>query len=209
MVVPTVLTIINLGIVFALSLLFGFARQRWHKPIGFGTFIFVALGACALAIVATNIGESPIPLLGAIVTGIGFLGAGALIKGTDKAYGFTSAATIWLFAIFGMVVGLGEYLLAGLIYALSWIVVLIDLHFEKHSIGAYQKKITLTTKKLITTNELDKVFAGYKHKLLGIEVNKNEDKVIMSLMIEGSKDQINHLSRELLNQPWFGSCKVE
>ena len=38
--------------------------------------------------------EDPIPLLGAIVTGIGFLGAGALIKTTDKIFGFTTAASI-------------------------------------------------------------------------------------------------------------------
>lgn len=209
MAIETTVIFFRLGLVFFLSFLFGMVRQRWHKPIGFATFIFVALGASALAFVSEAIGENPIPLLGAIVTGIGFLGAGALIKGTDKAYGFTSAATIWLFAIFGMIIGLGYYLLAGLIYSISWIVVLIDFYFEKHSIGAYQKKITISTKKLITTNELDHVFAGYKHKLLGIEVNKNEDKVIMSFMVEGSKEQINHLSRELLNQPWFGSCKVE
>ena len=92
--------LIRMLLVFGLSLIFGLERQRSHKPVGFGTFIFVALGACTIGIVATkySLGDS-ISLLAATITGIGFLGAGALIKNTDKVFGFTTASAIWLFAI--------------------------------------------------------------------------------------------------------------
>ena|SRR5659263_171028 len=94
--------LLRLTLTFALSLIFGYERQRSHKPIGFGTFIFVSVGSCGLAITATILSENPLPLLGSVVTGIGFLGAGALIKTNEKTFGFTTAASVWLFAIFGI-----------------------------------------------------------------------------------------------------------
>ena len=91
----TLTIVIRLLAVFILSLIFGIERQRSHKPVGFGTFIFVAIGSCALAIAATIIDiDDRIIILGSIVTGIGFLGAGALIRNNDKIFGFTTAASL-------------------------------------------------------------------------------------------------------------------
>lgn len=201
---------IRLGLIFILSLLFGMVRQKLHKPIGFGTFIFVAIGSGGLALVAISIhNDNPLPLLGSIVTGIGFLGAGALIRNSDKITGFTSAASIWVFAIFGLLIGIGEYFLGLFIYGTTWIVVGIDIYLERKSIGAYQKKLTIITTKLIPASELTKVFSNYKHKLLHVEVNKIANSMVITFYVEGSKSDINHLPNLLLNQPWFGSCKVE
>ena len=84
--------LVRILLVFILSSFFGLERQRSHKPVGFGTFIFVALGACIIGIIATkNNIDSSISLLAATITGIGFLGAGALIKSTDKVFGFNMA----------------------------------------------------------------------------------------------------------------------
>lgn len=206
-----IITLLRLGLVLAGSLFFGLIRQKLHKPISFGTFTFVALGACALSLISTSIqGDNPLVLVGSIVTGIGFLGAGALIRNADKTTGFTSAASIWLFAIFGVVIGLGEYILGGLIYAVAFLIISIDNYLGEHSIGAYQKKMTIVTNKLISTSEFDKIFSStHKHKMLSIDVNKNDDKMTIAFMIEGSKHDINNLSKELLHQPWLVSCKVE
>ena len=81
----------NLGIIllrffitFILSLMFGLERQKSHKLIGFGTFIFVAMGSCGLAIAAVVMSpENPLAFMGAIVTGIGFLGA-SILKGLQS-----------------------------------------------------------------------------------------------------------------------------
>lgn len=205
------ITLLRLGLVLAASLFFGLIRQKLHKPISFGTFTFVSLGACALSVISTSVqGDNPLVLVGSIVTGIGFLGAGALIRNADKTTGFTSASSIWLFAIFGVVIGLGEYLLGGLIYGVAFLVITIDGYLEEHSIGAYQKKMTIITNKLISTSEFDKIFSStHKHKMLSIDVHKTDDKMTIAFMIEGSKQDINHLSKELLHQPWLVSCKVE
>src|SRR3990172_6125755 len=118
MVVETLEIVLRFSITFILSLVFGLERQTAHNPVGFGTFNFVAVGSCALGITAVLINSAdPFGLLSAIVTGIGFLGAGALIKSNDRVFGFTTAASIWILAIFGLTIGIGDYLLGGVLYA--------------------------------------------------------------------------------------------
>ena len=94
-------------------------------------------------------------------------------------------------------------------YGLVWLVMLVDYFLEQKSIGAFRKKITITTGKLVSTSELEKVLANRSHQLLAVEVNKKEDKMIVTFLVEGSKNEINTLSRDLLQQSWFSSCKVE
>lgn len=137
----------RLGAAIVLSLVFGLVRQRSGKPIGFGTFTFVAVGACALALVAVRLApDAPLALLGAIVTGIGFLGAGALVRSAtpERISGFTSAATIWIVAVFGLTIGVGEYLLGGLVYVAIWLVTSIDRFLERRGRGVHRRQLTVT-----------------------------------------------------------------
>lgn len=199
-------------LVFLFAFIFGFERQRSHKPIGFGTFIFVAIGSCALAITATTIGQgNPLPLLSAIVTGIGFLGAGALIKTTDKIFGFTTAASIWLFAIFGLLIGSGEYLPGGLTYLSVWLVILVDNHLEKKGMGTYQKKIIIRSGKLINIHEIDELLLLYskKYKMIKMEIDKKNNKCSIEYLVEGTKETINKIPKKLFEKDWFESFTAE
>src|SRR5438874_10643253 len=113
MIDPSV-SVIRLLIVFLLAFGIGLERQLRRKPVGFGTFIFVSTGACALTLLAIDIADSnPLPLLGGVITGIGFLGAGALIRSNDRVFGFTTAASVWAMAALGVAGG------AGLLYLVS------------------------------------------------------------------------------------------
>ncbi len=200
------------AIVLFLSFIFGIERQRSHKPIGFGTYIFVSVGACALSIIAVTIdAESPLPLLGAIITGIGFLGAGALIKGTDKIFGFTSASTIWLFSILGLVIGVGEYIIGAVVYTCIWFVVIYDRHLERRGIGSYQKKITIITNKIINAQEIERLLGvgASKHKLLTIDINKKEKKMTLVYQVEGAREELNMIPNKLFEKDWFESSKIE
>ncbi|MDP3990186.1 MAG: MgtC/SapB family protein [archaeon] len=157
--------ILRFFLTFIFTLIFGLERQRKHKPIGFGTFTFVAVGACALAVTAVTFEPiNPLPLLSAIVTSIGFLGAGALIKTTDKIFGFTSAATIWLFAIFGLLIGVGEYFHGLVLYSTVWIVMSLDSIFQKKGLGSYQRRITIQTNRIIENEDIQLVLGKQKTK---------------------------------------------
>ncbi len=205
--------LIRFGITFLLALVFGFERQRSHKPIGFGTFIFVAIGSCGLGIIALSIpADNPLVMLGAIVTGIGFLGAGALIKATDKIFGFTTAASIWVFAIFGLMIGLGEYLMGSLTYGAIWFVVLFDRYLEAKAIGSYQRRLVITTCKLVSEKEIKDMFLRSritKYKLITTFVEKPTTKLSKTYLIEGRKEDINKIPQNLLDKDWFESCKLE
>jgi len=157
--------LLRLIITFALSLIFGYERQRSHKPIGFGTFIFVSVGSCGLAITATLLNENPLPLLGSVVTGIGFLGAGALIKTNEKTFGFTTAASVWLFAIFGIIIGVGQYTIGITVYLITWVIIYFDKLFEKKGMGYYQKKLIINTNKIVDKSDIKKITRSLLHIL--------------------------------------------
>ena len=197
-------------LVFLSSLLFGLERQRSHKPTGFGTFIFVAIGSCALAMIPElrHLDEQ-LPILGAIVTGIGFLGAGALIKTSDKIFGLTTAASIWIFAIIGLMIGLGEYLVGFAIYFFIWIVILIDRYLENKGIGSYQKKVTIKTTRNITSDDLSVALRSKKYKIMSIDVNIQLGHFIITLLLEGTKADINSIPKSLFKVPWVESFKIE
>jgi len=206
------IVLIRLVLTFALSYLFGLDRQRSHKPIGFGTFIFVGIGSCGLAIAAVDIyPENPLLLLSAIVTGIGFLGAGALIKTTDKIFGFTTAASIWVFAIFGLVIGIGEYVLGLLLYSLVWVVILVDRHLETRGMGSYRKRLHISIQGTAFIKEAEKLLGnGMKHHhLLSIDIDKKNDAAVLFALVEGSKQELNAKIRKIYHRKWCTAIKVE
>lgn len=203
--------LIRLTLTFALSLIFGYERQRSHKPIGFGTFIFVSVGSCGLAITATILNENPLPLLGSVVTGIGFLGAGALIKTNEKTFGFTTAASVWLFAIFGIIIGVGQYVIGITIYLLTWVIIYFDKLFEKKGMGYYQKRLIINTNKIVEKSEIKQIFSQgmQRHKFIGIDVDKKNNKIAITYLIEGTSEDIYKISKKLYEMEWFDSCKFE
>jgi len=197
-------------IVFILALAFGIERQRSHKPIGFGTFIFVSIGSCGLAITAILLNpDNPLPLLSAIVTGIGFLGAGALIKTTDHIFGFTTAASIWVFAILGLVIGVGKFEIGILIYLFLWAVVFVDKLLERRGVGSYRKKIHITLNKEMEKYELLSLLGIDKHKTVNTEVNKKQQTFSYTFFVQGSKENIERIPKILSDSESVESFRME
>jgi putative Mg2+ transporter-C (MgtC) family protein len=106
---------IALRIVAALALggVLGWEREHEHKPAGVRTHMLVALGAAVLVLVPQRTGMSSADLsriIQGIVTGIGFIGGGAILKlGEEKMVrGLTTAAGLWATTAVGIAVGLGR-----------------------------------------------------------------------------------------------------
>ncbi len=106
----------------------GFERELKDKPAGLRTNILVSTGSCLFVIFALKVAEmfseDSGRIIGPIITGIGFLGAGTIIQARGSVKGLTSAATIWVVAGVGMCAGLGLFYLALLV---SFVVVFILL----------------------------------------------------------------------------------
>ncbi len=127
---------IGIGIKILAAILFGgmvgYDREKKMKAAGLKTNILICLGATLYTSISTlfidNIGGAVDPnRVGAqIVSGIGFLGAGAIIQGRGSVVGMTTAATIWVVAAIGYTIGVGYPVSAGLfsitvLFVLKWI----------------------------------------------------------------------------------------
>jgi len=202
--------ILKFLIILVLSFLFGLERQISKKPVGFATFIFVSVGSCALGIISLEISpEDPLPLLGSIVTGIGFLGAGALIKSPDKIFGFTSAASIWIFSIIGLLIGIGEYIIGSITYLIVWVVITTDKYLELAGVGDYNRKITIETKVGVDKSKILGIFEGLNSKLVELSTSKLKDISRAKYIISIPKEEIGRISEDLLKKKWVISFNIE
>ena len=93
----------------------GWEREKTHRPAGLRTNMLVALGSALftmLSFSAFGEGADPSRVAAQIISGIGFLGAGTLIRTGEWVRGLTTAAGLWTVAAIGMAVGTGNYWLA-------------------------------------------------------------------------------------------------
>ncbi len=123
-----------------LGSIIGYERERAGKSAGLRTHILVSLGTCVFVVACSGYGMSSDGLsrvIQGIVTGIGFLGAGTILKLNEERdiQGLTTAAGVWMTAAIGVSVGLGELGLA-LLGAILTVIVLtalgqVDYNAEK------------------------------------------------------------------------------
>jgi len=120
----------------------GIEREFSGKAAGLRTNILICLGAAVFTIISKQMageGDSLTRIAAGVVTGVGFLGAGAIIQDRGGVHGLTTAATIWFMACLGMACGAGLYELA-LISTLIAIFVLIGLRLIHRSLSRYMDK---------------------------------------------------------------------
>jgi putative Mg2+ transporter-C (MgtC) family protein len=116
--------VLRLLLAALLGAMVGFERERNEQPAGLRTNILVSIGACLFTLMSTvgidrAVGDLDTPIrfdpsrvVSQVVVGIGFLGAGAIIKHGLTVRGLTTAAGLWVVAAIGTAVGLGSYDLA-------------------------------------------------------------------------------------------------
>jgi putative Mg2+ transporter-C (MgtC) family protein len=120
--------LVHLLVAFVLALPIGWHRAREEQSAGLRTFPLVAMASCGLVQTAISVLGVSAPfnanILSGVVTGIGFIGAGAIIKEGAAVTGHATAASIWTVGIIGAAVGYGYYDI-GLILAAANLAVLM------------------------------------------------------------------------------------
>jgi putative Mg2+ transporter-C (MgtC) family protein len=118
----------------------GLEREFRKKPAGLRTNILIALGSASLTTLSMTIGAhggTPDRITAQIVTGIGFLGAGAILRSGPTVHGMTTAATIWVNAAIGMAAGAGEFVMATVTAFLTLVVLALlgplEAYFERRA----------------------------------------------------------------------------
>lgn len=119
-----------------LGMIIGYEREIHKKPAGFRTHIFVILGATLFAIISVSFGGTADPsrIAAGVVTGIGFLGAGAIFHDKDKIKGLTTAADLWVLAAIGLAVGIGLYFVAVTTTVIMFLLLTYGKQFEKNAL---------------------------------------------------------------------------
>lgn len=92
----------------------GWERERHGREAGIRTYASVALGACVFGLVSSHVDgvQDPTRIAAQVVTGVGFLGAGVILREQGRIAGLTTAATIWSTASVGLGVAYGMYVLS-------------------------------------------------------------------------------------------------
>ncbi|MFA5021984.1 MAG: MgtC/SapB family protein [Patescibacteria group bacterium] len=121
MILTTVQIVFRLLLSAVLAGIIGLEREYRHKPAGLRTNILVGVGSTLVMLTSLFVSGQdgdPTKLAYGVITGIGFLGAGVIIRGhgdkedDEMVHGITTAATIWLVSAVGLAVGLGFYFAA-------------------------------------------------------------------------------------------------
>jgi len=129
-------TILRLGLAVILGGLIGWEREAVDKPAGLrtltlvcvGSTLFVLLGLDMLNIPGVVNNADPLRIVAAIIQGIGFLGAGTVLRRGERVRGLTTAAALWAVTAVGVAVGLGMYTTA-ILGALTILIVLRGLGY--------------------------------------------------------------------------------
>jgi putative Mg2+ transporter-C (MgtC) family protein len=118
-----------------LGAIVGYERERAGKPAGLRTHMLVALGSTLFVVSSIEFGMTA-PEVSRVVqgltAGVGFLGAGAILKPDDERHvkGLTTAVGIWMIAAVGVAVGLGRYGIAAISVALTWVILAVGRELE-------------------------------------------------------------------------------
>lgn len=121
--------IIRIVLAFILGAFVGFERELSRKPAGLRTNSLVGLGSALFTILSYDAfpGGDPSRIAAGVVVGVGFLGAGTIVKSQEKVRGLTTAATLWTVASIGVTVGAGYYALGIVATALAYIALKLDV----------------------------------------------------------------------------------
>jgi putative Mg2+ transporter-C (MgtC) family protein len=142
--------ILRILVAAVLGALVGFERERQDQPAGLRTHMILVIGATLAMVLSVNLGylyarpgtpADPARLAAQVISGIGFLGAGAILRYGFNVKGLTTATSLWTMAIVGMAVGAGYYLVGVITTALMLLVLtvlnILEKRFVRTSITRY------------------------------------------------------------------------
>ncbi len=117
----------------------GLEREWRGKEAGLRTNTLIAIGSALFAAISVTFGGDPARIAAQVVTGVGFLGAGAIMRTGANVQGLTTAAMIWVNAAIGMAAGSGHIRLAALCTVIVLVAMIglspLDRHFENRKPG--------------------------------------------------------------------------
>lgn len=203
--VNTLSSVYKLCLSLLLGSVVGFERKRKGQSAGVRTFALISMGATLAMILSVYVPQEylglkngdPGRIAAQVITGIGFLGAGAIMQMKGSVRGLTTAAGIWMVAAIGMAVGVGMYLLSLVATSLILFILLQLERIERRlSVGAESRIIRLKVGAVV--NKIDDyraVLAKYHVTLTNVYVEYDYQEGVTRLnLIVLLKDSTDYIS---------------
>lgn len=194
--------ILKLVLAILLGGMIGIEREFRDKAAGFRTIIFICIGATLFTIFSIQMAgdKDPARIAANIVTGVGFLGAGVLLRNEGRIMGLTTAAIIWLTAAIGMGIGSGHYALAIVsaifMMLILWFFPYIEQYMNKfRDERIYEISIIGNAGKY---QQLDDLFAQHHLKIHSKKQHKSGDSLLYIVNAFGSPKRHDMVTRALL-----------
>jgi putative Mg2+ transporter-C (MgtC) family protein len=195
---------IRIVFAFFAGALVGLERELRDKSAGFRTLILISVGSALFTILAFTITDhtpntDPTRIISYIVSGIGFLGAGAILKDGANIKGLTTAATVWLTAGLGIGAGAGEFTITA--FALFAVMIaLVFLPALEHRIDRFHEnrhyEIELADPK--HANEIVAIFHNHDLKVFSLKKTKINGSLVIVLEVDGEVDSHHKVADELI-----------
>lgn len=209
--------VLKLLLAVALGGLIGLERESSQKPAGFRTNILICIGSTMMMILSglilgqeeTSAGDLT-RVAAAVITGVGFIGAGSIIQARGMVTGLTTAATLWAVAGLGLVIGSGHYIEAIIFAAIviSTLVIfrLVEDRFLAKEIYRYGLR-TPTPVQVITAVKKVALHEGIKFK--EIKHTKKQKIAIISLSFSTTAEIEQKFHQDLLNIEEISEMTIE
>jgi putative Mg2+ transporter-C (MgtC) family protein len=183
----------------------GLERETHDKPAGFRTNILICLGAALFTVMSLRMPEGfnsteRTRIAAQIVTGVGFLGAGAIIQFRGNVIGLTTAATIWLVASVGMAFGAGHFLLGSVVTILAT-AVLFGLESFESLIARWRTVASFEIELSPKEDASDVALRAARDAHVGIKhwtVSRSGENLTGRLTVVGPAQKLEALERALL-----------
>jgi putative Mg2+ transporter-C (MgtC) family protein len=209
--------LLKLVLAVALGGLIGMERETSQKPAGFRTNILICVGSAMMIILAQLLfpeesgrSNEVARIAAAVITGVGFIGAGTILQARGSVMGLTSAATIWGVAGLGLVIGAGYYVIA---IIFSAIVILTLLFFRRiegrpreRLLYRYELKTRAAREVLLNIKKLA-LHEGIKFK--EITHRKEGAESIISFSFPASEEKEQKFNQSLLSMDGIQEIKID
>lgn len=204
--------IIKLLLAVFVGALIGAEREFRDKSAGFRTIIFICLGATIFTIISLKLGgdRNPAQIAAYIVSGVGFLGAGAILRDGGRIVGLTTASTIWIGAALGMAIGGGYFLFAlsaaVIILVILWIFPRLEIKIDNiYDIRTYEI-VTLVSKPGIETTQ--RLIGECGLRVMKRRRSKIGGKITSTWQVSGFPKHHEQFVEKLFAQEDIEECKV-
>ena len=198
--------IIKVLLAMILGGVMGLERQYNDKPAGYATNSIICVGAALFTILSIYMGEmggDPGRIAAQIVSGVGFLGAGAILREGNKISGLTTAAGVWLVAAIGMAVGYGQYLLACIACAA---ILLMQLGVRRtlvlvERLRHYDSIYLTCTPKWEVVHAICQEIEKQHVKILKKEVTKHDNHFVVEIVATFTGKEFQQVTKKVLEMP--------